>query len=143
MAHVKILLVDDETEFVTPLAERLDTRGFDVSTAYDGQAGLDLIEHTAFDAIVLDMMMPGMDGMETLKRMLERQPDLQIVMLTGHAQLEQGIAAVKAGAADYLEKPIKFARLLDKINEAKDKTAALREERAQHDVDDIMKRKGW
>jgi FixJ family two-component response regulator len=64
-------------------------------------------------------------------------------MLTGHAQLEQGIAAVKAGAADYLEKPIKFARLLDKINEAKEKTAALREAQAQQDVDDIMKRKGW
>ena len=143
MSAICVLLVDDEEDFTATLAERLESRGLTVTTANNGEKGLALVETSAFDAIVLDMMMPGMDGIETLKRMLAKRPTLQIIMLTGEANLTQGIAAVKAGALDYVEKPIELDDLLKKINDAKSKTDALNKQQAQDDIDGILGKKGW
>ena len=82
MAKYKVLLVDDEESFVEPLAERMEARGFSVAVAHNGQEALQIAGERSFDAIFLDLAMPGIDGIETLKRLKEKNPDLQVVLLT-------------------------------------------------------------
>jgi DNA-binding NtrC family response regulator len=143
MANDRILLVDDEKEFTRILSERMETRGLTVVTAKNGPAALKKAEKERFDAIILDMFMPEMDGIETLKRLLEMNPDLQVIMLTGHATLEKGVEAVKLGAMDFLEKPADMDKLLAKINEAKAKKMVLVEKRTEQKIKGILKSKGW
>jgi len=143
MTTIRVLLVDDEKDFTSTLAERLETRGLMVTVADSGEEALVILKDSEFDAVILDMVMPGMDGMETLTRMLAAKPALQIVMLTGHAQLVQGIAAVKAGAMDYVEKPIALALLMTKLEEAKTKSDALLSQQAKDDIEGILRRKSW
>jgi len=143
MAEAKVLLVDDEVEFSALLAERMETRGLKVTTASSGVDALALIEHETYDAIILDMVMPQMDGIETLQRMLEYNPQLQIIMLTGHADLQKGIAAIKKGAADYLEKPADLNQLMQKIKMAQDRRMELFEQKMEEKIYKIMRNKGW
>lgn len=143
MAEGRVLLVDDEQEFVELLAERMRTRGLIVRTAFNGAAALELAEREAFDAVILDMVMPGMDGMETMRRLLESRPELQVIMLTGYANLPAGIDAIKQGAVDYLEKPADINQLLQKIANAKTRAALLFEERMQEKINKILRKKGW
>ena len=143
MSEDKILLVDDEEEFTSVLSERMESRGMTVVTADSGPAAIEKAEKQAFDAIVLDMMMPGMDGLETLQRLREINPDLQIIMLTGHATLEKGITAVKLGAMDFLEKPVDMQTLIAKIKEAKIKTMVLTEKHTEEKINKILRKKGW
>lgn len=143
MADDKVLLVDDEEEFTRILSERMETRGLKVVTAKTGPAALEKAKEEKFDAIVLDMFMPEMDGIETLKRLLEINPDLQIIMLTGQATMEKGVEAVKLGAMDFLEKPADMDKLLARINEAKAKKMVLVEKRTEQKIKGILKSKGW
>jgi DNA-binding NtrC family response regulator len=143
MAEAKVLLVDDEVDFTALLAERMESRGLNVVTAPSGAAALELIEHQSFDAIILDMVMPEMDGMETLRRMLEQNPQLQIIMLTGYADLQKGIEAIKKGAVDYLEKPADLNDLMQKIKHARDRKMELFEQKMEEKISKIMRNKGW
>jgi len=143
MAEAKVLLVDDEVEFSALLAERMETRGLKVTTASSGVNALALLEHESYDAIILDMVMPQMDGMETLRRMLEQNPQLQIIMLTGHADLQKGIEAIKKGAVDYLEKPADLNELMKKIKIARDRGMELFEQKMEDKINKIMRNKGW
>ncbi|RJP67050.1 MAG: response regulator [Candidatus Abyssobacteria bacterium SURF_17] len=139
----KILLVDDEEEFILILSERMKSRGMSVETAESGPAAIKKAEKQDFDAVILDMMMPGMDGIETLKRLREVNPNLQVIMLTGHATLPNAVEAVKLGAADFLEKPANIATLIEKIKEAKIKKMVLEEKQAEERIRNILKSKGW
>jgi len=143
MAHGKVLIVDDQEDFVLLLAERMEVRGLKVRTAFSGAKALELVEKESFDAILLDMVMPEMDGMETLRRLLEKDPELQIIMLTGHAELQKGIEAIKQGAKDYLAKPADLNELMEKIRKARTEKEVLFEQRMQDKIDKIMKKKGW
>jgi len=143
MSDCRVLLVDDEVEFVDVLAERLEARDLRVSKANSGPAALKLAEATTFDAIVLDMAMPGMDGIETLERLLEINPDLQVILLTGKATLEQAAAAIRIGALDLLEKPAEIDTLVAKIEMAATRRWSLEEKRIEERVADIMRKKGW
>ena len=143
MAEAKVLLVDDEIEFLESASERLGLRGFQVDTAENGPAALAKIEGKIYDAIVLDMMMPGQDGLETLKQALAKKPDLQIILLTGHATVEKGIQAMKAGAMDFLEKPANLDELAEKIKQGQAKRIQIEQKDRQQAVSDIMKRVGW
>lgn len=143
MATAHVLIVDDEIEFSAAIAERMRNRGLDVDTAEDGMKALDMIKEKSFDAIILDIAMPGMDGFETLKRMLEFDKNLQIIFLTGRATVQKGVDAVKMGAVDFLEKPADLTRLLGKITEAQKKKVQLFEENLQEKMSDILKKKGW
>jgi len=140
---VKILLVDDEELFVQALSERLKTRDFKVETANSGREALDKAKETTFDVIILDMAMPGMDGMETQQELLKTNPDLQIIFLTGHATLEKGIDAVKQGAFDFIAKPVEFEKLLEKLNAAQNKKKNLDMKKSEQDIKNLMKKKGW
>jgi DNA-binding NtrC family response regulator len=142
MDKTKVLIVDDEVEFSSTLAERMTNRGLTVETVANGVDAVARIDKGSFDAIVLDMVMPGMDGIETLKRIREKKPDLQIILLTGHASLEKGIESIKLGALDFLEKPADLAQLLAKIQEAKARRIMLVEKKMENNIKEILLRKG-
>ncbi|MGD2215204.1 MAG: response regulator [Gemmatimonadales bacterium] len=143
MSESTVLLVDDEEDFVDVLAERLEARGLTVDTASNGELALERAGKRPFDAIVLDMAMPGMDGIETLKGLLKINPDLQVILLTGRATLGQAVEAMKLGALDFLEKPVEIETLVAKIEEAATKRSSLREKRIEDKLSDIMRKKGW
>ena len=140
---IKVLLVDDEQEFTEILSERMQTRGLNVDIAENGLVALEKVKDKSYDAVVLDLAMPEMDGIETLKQMLKVNPDLQIIFLTGNATLEKGIEAVKLGAVDFMEKPVNIGKLLEKIDEAKSTKNHLNEEKMDKNIKDILKKKGW
>ena len=143
MSDCKVLLVDDEADFVEVLAERLEARDLTVFKANSGAAALAFVEEKSFDAIVLDMAMPGMNGIETLERLLEINPDLQVILLTGRATLEQAATAIRIGALDLLEKPAEIDTLVAKIELAAKRRWSLEEKRIEERVADIMRKKGW
>jgi len=139
----KVLLVDDEQDFLDALSERMKNRDMEVSTAASAKDAIALVEEGAFDAIVLDLMMPEMDGLQTLVALKEKNPDLQVILLTGHATVEKGIQAMKLGAADFLEKPVDLKTLSEKIKEAQARRMLLVEKRSMDRVKDIITGKAW
>ncbi len=143
MSGTRVLLVDDEELFVTALAKRMAKRGLSVDTAPDGTTALEMVRERGFDAIVLDLAMPGMDGIETLEKMLQLNPDLQVILLTGHGSVQAGVEAMKHGAVDFLEKPADFQELLQKIEQAAANKMLLVEKHAEDEVEDILRKKGW
>ena len=138
-----VLLIDDEEQFLEVLGERLETRGLKVNTVTSGEDALTLIDDENYDAIILDLAMPGIDGIETLKLLKEKNPDLEIIMLTGHATVQKGIEAMKLGAEDFLEKPVDLSVLLERISEAKNKRILILEKKSQDAIKKIIKSKGW
>ncbi len=143
MARAKVLLVDDETEFTTTLSERLELRGMEVFTAANGPEALKLAKDHRFDAVILDLQMPGMDGIETLKRLLTGDADQQVIILTGHATVSKSIEAIKTGATEFLEKPVDIQVLTDIIGNAATERMVLLEKRSAQAIEDILKNKGW
>jgi DNA-binding NtrC family response regulator len=139
----KVLLVDDEDQFVEALSRRLAGRGMKVEAAADGEAALRQARGKEYDAILLDLVMPGLDGLEVLKQLRQENPDLQIIILTGHATVEKGIEAIREGAVELLEKPVDMDKLLRRIGEAQRQRVLLVEKRAEERVKDILKSKGW
>ena len=116
---LQVLLVDDEDDFRENLARLLRHRGFEVVTAADGAAALAaLARRPAFDVAVLDVRMPKMDGIATLRRLRDETPSLEVIMLTGHARIEDGVEAIRLGAFDYLQKPCDLDDLLQKLRSA-------------------------
>ena len=143
MANEKVLLVDDEEVFVEVLSQRLETRGVKVEWVTNGADAVAKAKSQRFDAIVLDLAMPGMDGIETLIQLREIDPDVQVMLLTGRATLKKGLEAMKLGAVDFLEKPIEIEDLMDRIRTAKATTDQVNEKKTQALLDDILKTKGW
>ena len=141
--EANILLVDDEEAFLKVLSQRLETRGMKVDTSTSGEAAIEKAKVKGFDAIVLDLAMPGVDGMETLKRIKNDNPDLQIIMLTGHATVDKSVEAIKEGAVDFMEKPVDLNKLLKKIEEAKNQRVLIVEKQHEEKIKDILKSKGW
>ena len=114
----KVLLIDDEEDFVTTLAERLELRGLQPVAVSDGETGLNRIMSEPFDAVILDVMMPGLSGMEVLKRIKSFNPRLPVIILTGRGRSENGPQGLQLGAVDYLIKPFDIDELTRKIDEA-------------------------
>ncbi len=139
----KVLLVDDEEDFLATLAERLESRGLQVSTANSGELALAKIDKEGFDLIILDLAMPGMDGLEALKRLKAKQPEAEIIILSGQGSIKTSIAAMKLGAEDFIEKPVNIAELLDKISDAKDKRMEILASKSVKNIEQILKNKGW
>ena len=104
--EARILVVDDEDRVREGLCWSLRVSGYTVDEALSGAQALALLGRGAFDLMLLDMNMPAMDGVEVMERARRVQPDLAIIVLTGHATLDSAIAAVKWGAGDYLLKPV-------------------------------------
>ena len=143
MSGSKVLLVDDEREFVETLAMRLETRGFRVAVAETGEMAVEKVQEQSFDAILLDLAMPGMDGIDTLKRLRELNPDSQVVLLTGRATVQKATEAMRLGALDLLEKPVDIEVLVERIEEAATNKMRLSEQRIEEEMTDILRKKGW
>ena len=141
--EASVLLVDDEEDFLETLTERLETRGLKVNSVTSGEDAVSDVDEKKYDAIVVDLAMPGIDGIETLKRIKEKHPDMEIIMLTGQATVSKSIEALKHGAGDLLEKPVDLKVLLEKIGEAKHKRMLVLEKKSQDEVKKILKSKSW
>jgi DNA-binding NtrC family response regulator len=141
--NTKVLLVDDEEEFITTLAQRLETRNFKVSTATSGMEAVEIVNTNDFDVILLDLAMPGMDGLQTLEKIKAEHPEAEIIMLTGHGTIEAGIEAMKRGAEDFLEKPVDIKELMVKIEDAKQKRVLILQEKSNAEIKQILKSKAW
>lgn len=117
--RIRVLLVDDEKPFVKNLSRLLKVRGFEVACAHNGYEALDLVKYGGgFDVVLLDIKMPGMDGISTLGKIKKWAPDTEVIMLTGHGSLATGTEAMRKGAYDYLMKPCDIEDLTEKIREA-------------------------
>ncbi len=118
MEPFRVLVVDDEEDFLETLVNRLKRRQVDTMGVQSGVAALDLLSEQDFDVVILDVMMPAMDGIETLKRIKDQKPFTEVIMLTGHGSVESGIQGMRHGAFDYIMKPAEIDDLLVKIREA-------------------------
>ena len=139
----KVLLVDDETDFLEIMSDRMKTRGLEVSTSTSAKDALKLTQDENYDAVVLDLMMPEMDGIEALAALKEKHPELQIILLTGHGSVEKGVEAMKLGAMDFLEKPIDMTALTEKIKQAKAQKMVLVDKKTEQKLKEILTTKGW
>lgn len=118
MDEYRVLIVDDEEELATTIAERLQIRGIQAQTATDGETALKMIKADPPQVVVLDVMMPGIGGIEFLQRMKAQNLNIPVILLTGYGSTEQGMEGMKLGAFDYLMKPCDLNNLIGKIQEA-------------------------
>jgi DNA-binding response OmpR family regulator len=118
MSELKVLLVDDEIEFAGTLAERLRLRGLQADVTTDGEEALRLVTAHRPDVMVVDVMMPGMNGLDVLRQVRTNMPDLPVILLRGKGSTRDGIEGMRLGAFDYLVKPISIDDLIGKIHEA-------------------------
>ncbi len=138
-----VLLVDDEAPFVETMKKRLTKRNLVILSALNGPEALDVLDRDSrVDVVILDVKMPGMDGMETLRQIKEAHPAVEVIMLTGHATMETAIEGMKLGAFDYLMKPCSIEEVLSKVQEAKEKRRRHEEEITQARIRDITMRRG-
>lgn len=139
----RVLLVDDEEDFLQALSERLKIRGLRVKTAPSGKDALRKANQQEFDAVVVDLSMPDMDGIETLTAIKAEHPDVEIIMLTGHGSLKTGVKAIQEGAIDFLEKPVEINKLLEKIGEAKNRRMLVLQQKSQEELKQILHSQSW
>ena len=118
MKGSKILIVDDEVVFTTNMGRLLTNRGYKVTSANSGDAAIQLLEKENFDVVVLDLKMPGMDGLATLKEIKKLGLFTETLILTGHGSIDTALEAIKLGAYDYLTKPCEIDDLVGKIEGA-------------------------
>jgi DNA-binding NtrC family response regulator len=119
LMSTRVLLVDDEKDFLDIMAERMGARGMEVSTATSAEDALKMVLKESYDAVIMDLMMPEMDGFKALKLFKETRPDMSIILLTANVPEEKCIEAIKLGAMDVIEKPADLNLLTQKIEEAK------------------------
>ena len=136
---IKILLVDDEVKFLQAVSDRLSIKGFDVTTAANGDAAIDAANKGGFDVAVLDLQMPGTDGAQVLKILKQNHKFIEIIMLTGHATVDSAVECTKLGAFKYLEKPYDYDKLVEALMEAYQARMKKKFERNQKRMDAIQK----
>ncbi len=127
MATIQLLLVDDEERFLQTTQILLTKRGVDTFTAQNGLDAMKTLDEHHIDVVILDVKMPGLDGVEVLRKTKQRHPLVEVIMLTGHASAESAVAGLKLGAFDYVMKPCNIADLMEKVNLAFDKKQAMSE----------------
>ena len=127
MNNFNVLLVDDELEFLATLVKRLTKRGLNISTAKNGEDALKIIGGKVIDVVVLDVRMPGIGGIQTLREIKKKDPLMEVIMLTGHASVEVAIEGMELGAFDYLMKPADIDELFYKLQDAFKKKTIQRE----------------
>ena len=140
---VRVLLVDDEEQFVETLAQRLEARDFAVATAFNGDQALDYLKGKDVDVVVLDVLMPGLSGIDTLREMKKIRPLTEVIMLTGHATVETAIEGMKLGAFDYLMKPTEIEELVEKITKAHGRKTEQEERIQKATIERITQTRGF
>jgi len=139
---IKVLLVDDEKDFVEMLSLRLQEAGENVTPAYDGKECLEALRKSNFDVVLLDIKMPGMDGIQTLREIKKKFPIVEVIMLTGHGTTETAVEGMKLGAFDYLLKPADFHELLEKLEAARKRKEEQEERIRKAEVRLLLRKSG-
>ena len=134
----KVLLIDDEADFVETLAARMRNRDMVVTTTTSAVEALERDDMDTYDAIILDLQMPHMDGLTALEKIKQRNPKLQVILLTGQATVEKGVRAMKMGAMDLMEKPADIEALSRNIKEASNRKMVLVKEESEEKIKEIM-----
>ena len=144
MEECRVLLVDDEKDFLEVLIRRLKKRQVNVDGVSSGEEALQYLRVRPIDVVVLDVKMPGMDGITALQEIKKLDPLIEVIMLTGHASLEVALEGMRSGAFDYLMKPAEIDELLYKIEDAQrakaiqeEKIARLEREKEQHGSEQV------
>jgi len=140
---IKVLLADDEEEFVETLAQRLELRDFSVTTVFSGKSAIDMAEKIDFDVIILDILMPEITGIDALKEIKKFKPLTPVLLLTGEATVENAIKGMKMGAFDFLMKPADTDLLVKKITQANVLKQEHDERIRQAEIENILKTRGW
>ncbi len=140
MSLYRVLIVDDEDEFRDMTVKRLSRRDLECDSAPDGDTALEMMANKNYDVVLLDVKMPGRDGIETLREIKRMAPMTEVVMLTGHASVESGINGIKFGAFDYLMKPMDLEPLFEKLNAAYERKRTQQEKIEQAQIKKDMAR---
>jgi DNA-binding NtrC family response regulator len=141
MSIANVLLVDDEIEFIETFSERLVLRNLAISKAFSGEEALQVLEtNRTIELVILDVKMPGMDGIETLAEIKKKFPLMEVIMLSGHADVESAIDGMKQGAFDYLMKPCDMDQIIAKVTEAAAKKRQHEEKIIQARIKEITSR---
>ena len=142
MSIANVLLVDDEAEFVETFSERLVMRNIEISKAFSGEEALQVLDKNKnTEVVILDVKMPGMDGIETLAEIKKRYPLVEVIMLSGHADVESAIDGMKQGAYDYLMKPCDMDQIIAKLTDAAAKKRRHEEKIIQARIKEITSRR--
>jgi DNA-binding NtrC family response regulator len=138
MTNIKLLIIDDEERFLKTTKTLLEKKGFDVYTSINGLNGLEILQNKRIDVVILDVKMPGLDGIEVLRRIKAKYPLVEVIMLTGHSTTESAVEGLKLGAFDYLIKPCDIAVLKEKAENAYEKKDNMEEKIRQAKIDRII-----
>ena len=134
---IRVLLIDDEEMLLEYMSKRLLKKGFTVKCTFSGEEAVEAAQQEHFDVAVVDLKMPGMDGVQTQKRLHEIQPFLQCIVLTGHGSIDSALESGQQDAFRYLLKPLEYDTLVASINEAYELKVQLVNERFQEEVEEI------
>ena len=139
MANTHLLLVDDEERFLTTTKTLLEKRGVTTFIASNGVDALKIMNEHPIDVVVLDVKMPGVDGVEVLRHTKQKHPLIEVIMLTGHASVESAVEGLKLGAFDYVTKPCDISDLMEKINDAYARKHAMEEKIQKAKIEKIIR----
>ena len=139
MKNMRMMIVDDEERFLSTMKKLLAKKGYDVVTASSGAEALEIMSVQNIHVVILDVKMPGMDGIETLREIKKRFPLTEVIMLTGHATMESAVEGLKSGAMDYLMKPADLDEIIKKAEGAFEKIQSLEEKIRVAQMRKIMK----
>jgi len=139
MPNVHLLLVDDEERFLATTRTLLEKRGVTTFTASNGVDALTVMNEHPIDVVVLDVKMPGVDGIEVLRHAKQKHPLVEVIMLTGHASVESAVDGLKLGAFDYVTKPCEISDLMEKVHEACARKHAMEEKIRKAKIDNIIR----
>lgn len=142
LAPLIVLIVDDEKDFVEMLSHRFQDDGHVVRVAYNAEEGLESLAEREPDVVVLDIRMPGMDGIAALRKIRARHPLVEVVLLTGHGSAETAVEGLKLGAYDYLQKPTKYEELLETLKAARARKADQEERIRKAEARSLLRRSG-
>lgn len=138
MRNMQLMIVDDEERFLSTTKTLLEKKGVTTHIATNGADAMNILEKEQIDVVILDVKMPGLDGIEALRVIKKRHPLVEVIMLTGHASAESAVEGLSLGAFDYLMKPCDIQTLLDKVNEAHAKKEAAEEKARKAKIDKII-----
>jgi len=140
---INVLIVDDEKEFTDTITKRLEMRNFTITSVYSGEAAIDVAKKIDFDVIILDVQMPGITGIDVLKKIKIKNPLTNVIMLTGEATVDNAITGMKLGAFDFLIKPVDTELLTQKIHQAHNLKHEQKERIRKAEIENILRTRGW
>ena len=138
MSNMNLLLVDDEERFLETTKMLLEKNNVKTFTATNGLDALKILNDQHIDVVILDVKMPNIDGVEVLRRIKQKHPLVEVIMLTGHASVESAVEGLKLGAFDYVIKPSEITTLIEKANKAYDKKQDMEGERRKSKIEKII-----